>query len=39
MELLAVIKCPAARGRGGYCSVRPNPSIVGPRTHACSRTW
>jgi len=28
MELLTVIKCPAARGRGGYCSERPNPSII-----------
>jgi len=26
MELLTVIKCPAARGRGG---ARPNPSIIG----------
>jgi len=29
MELLTVIKCPAARGRGG---ARPNPSIIGARS-------
>jgi len=39
MELLTVIKCPAARGRGGYCSARPNPPIIGARTHACLRPW
>jgi len=31
MELLTVIKCPAARGRGG---ARPNPSIIGARKSA-----
>jgi len=29
MELLTVIKCPAARGRG---VARPNPSIIGARS-------
>jgi len=29
MELLTVIKCLAARGRGG---ARPNPSIIGARS-------
>ena len=29
MELLTVIKCPDARGRGG---ARPNPSIIGARS-------
>jgi len=29
MEWLTVIKCPATRGHGGYCSGRPNPSIIG----------
>jgi len=33
MELLTVIKCPAARGRGG---ARPNPSIIGARS-SCVR--
>jgi len=33
MELLTIINCLAARGRGGYCSARPNPSIIGVHTH------
>ena len=32
MELLTVIKCPAAWGCGGYCSAQPNPSIIGVRS-------
>jgi len=39
MELLTVIKCPVARGRGSYCSVQPNPSIIGARTLVCLHTW
>ena len=35
MELLTVIKCPAARGRGG---ARPNPSIIGARSSCVSCT-
>jgi len=33
MELLTVIKCPAARGRGG---AQPNPSIIGARSSCVS---
>jgi len=35
MELLTVIKCLAARGRGG---ARPNPSIIGARSSCVSCT-
>jgi len=35
MELLTVIKCPAAQGRGG---VRPNPSIIVARSSCVSCT-
>ena len=35
MELLTIIKCPAARGRGG---ARPNPSIIGARSSCVSCT-
>jgi len=35
MELLTVIKCPAARGRG---VARPNPSIIGARSSFVSCT-
>jgi len=33
MELLTVIKCPAARGHGG---ARPNPSIIGAHSSCVS---
>jgi len=35
MELLTVIKCPAAQGRGG---AQPNPSIIGARSSCVSCT-
>jgi len=35
MELLTVIKCPAARGHSG---ARPNPSIIGARSLRVSCT-
>jgi len=33
MELLTVIKCPAAWGHGG---ARPNPSIIGAHYLSCT---
>jgi len=36
VELLTVIKWPAARGCGG---ARPNPSIIGARSSCVSDSW